>query len=70
MNRSKNRNEITEKKVTVNAETLAAMLDCGRATAVKVGDAAGARIKIGKRLLFKLDKVNEYLTRLADQEDC
>lgn len=54
------------KKVTVNAENLASMLDCGRVTAVKIGTDAGARIQIGKRVLFKLDKVEKYLESLAE----
>lgn len=55
-----------DSKLTVNAETLADMLDCGRAAAVKVGTDAGARIKIGRRVLFKVSKVNEYLQALAE----
>lgn len=53
-------------KVTVNAENLASMLDCGRATAVKIGTDAGARIQIGKRVLFKMDKVEKYLETLSE----
>lgn len=48
-------------RLTVNAETLAAMLDCGRVTAVKIGTEAGARIKIGNRVLFKVDAIERYL---------
>lgn len=56
-----------DNKLTVTAETLADMLDCGRAAAVKVGTDAGARLKIGRRVLFKVSKVNEYLEALADK---
>ena len=56
----------TEKRIMVNAENLAKMLDCGRATAVKIGTEAGARIQICKRVLFKMDKVEEYLETLAE----
>ena len=35
--------------LTVSAETLAGMLNCGRATAVKIGTDAGAKIQIGRR---------------------
>lgn len=48
-------------RITVNANTLAGMLDCGRATAVKIGTEAGARIQIGNRVLFKVDAIKEYL---------
>lgn len=58
----------TNNKVSVNAETLAKVLDCGKPTAMKIGDAAGARFQIGKRVLYKLDKVEKYIDGLADQE--
>ncbi|MCC8060734.1 MAG: hypothetical protein LIO81_07870 [Clostridiales bacterium] len=51
--------------VTVNADTLAAMLDCGRATAVKVGVDAGAKIQVGRRTLYKIDLINRYLDGMA-----
>ena len=56
----------TENRITVSAENLAKMLDCGRATALKVGNEAGARIQIGKRVLFKMDKVEKYLESLSE----
>ena len=55
-------------KMSVNAETLAKMLDCGRSTAVKIGEAAGARFQFGKRVLYKMDKIDKYLDSLASQE--
>ena len=39
----------TEQPITVNIERLAAMLSCGRATARKIGEQAGAKIVIGRR---------------------
>lgn len=62
----KTKSSDAENKVAVSAETLAALLDCGRSTAVKIGTEAGARIQIGKRVLFKMDKVNKYLNQLAE----
>lgn len=50
-----------EDRLTVNAETLAGMLDCGRATAVKIGTDAGAKIQIGRRTLYKVSAVEKYL---------
>lgn len=51
--------------LTVNAETLAGMLDCGRATAVRIGMEAGAKIQVGRRTLYKVSAVNKYLDSLA-----
>ena len=53
--------------LTVNAETLAGMLDCGRATAVKIGTNAGAKIQIGRRTLYKVSVVNKYLDSLSGE---
>lgn len=53
--------------ITVNADTLAGMLDCGRATAVKIGTDAGAKIQIGRRTLYKVSIVNKYLDFLSGE---
>lgn len=50
-------------RITVNTETLSKMLDCGKATATKIGIEAGARIKIGNRVLFKVDAIKHYLNQ-------
>lgn len=54
--------------LTVNAETLAGMLDCGRATAVRIGMEAGAKIQVGRRTLYKVSAVNKYLDSLAARD--
>ena len=53
-----------KERITVSAETLAGMLDCGRATAVKIGTDAGAKIQIGRRTLYKVSIVEKYLDNL------
>lgn len=53
--------------ITVNADTLAGMLDCGRSTAVKIGTDAGAKIQIGRRTLYKVSIVNKYLDSLSGE---
>lgn len=63
----KTRTAETTNKVSVNAETLAKILDCGKPTAMKIGAASGARFQIGKRVLYKVDKVEKYLDELAGQ---
>ncbi len=52
--------------VTVNADTLAGMLNCGRATAVKIGTDAGAKIQIGRRTLYKVSIIEKYLEAIAE----
>ena len=47
MNKTKIR--ATEQPIAVDIEGLSAMLSCGRATARKIGEQAGAKIVIGRR---------------------
>lgn len=56
----------TEQPITVNIERLAAMLSCGRATARKIGEQAGAKIVIGRRGLYSVEKVKKYLSSLEE----
>ena len=69
MNALKNRDDLlvnnSAKRLAVSSERLAAMLDCGRGTAVKIGTEAGARIKIGKKVLFDISKVQAYLNQIS-----
>lgn len=65
MNKTLNREN--KEFITVSAETLAGMLNCGRATAVKIGTDAGARIQIGRRTLYKVSIVNKYLDSLSGE---
>ena len=39
----------------------------GRATAVKIGTEAGAKIQIGRRVLFKVSVVEKYLDSMAGE---
>lgn len=59
-------NRDNEKFLTVNADTLAGMLNCGRATAVKIGTDAGAKIQIGRRALYKVSIIEKYLETIAE----
>lgn len=60
-------NRDNEKFLTVNADTLAGMLNCGRATAVKIGTDAGAKIQIGRRTLYKVSIIERYLESIAGE---
>ena len=56
----------SKEQITVDIEKLAAMLSCGRATARKIGEQAGARICIGRRVLYSVDKIKQYLLMLSE----
>lgn len=66
MSMKKTLNRDNEKFLTVNADTLAGMLNCGRATAVKIGTDAGAKIQIGRRTLYKVSIIEKYLEAIAE----
>lgn len=56
----------TTQPITVDIETLSAMLSCGYATARKIGEQAGAKIVIGRRVLYSVEKVKKYLSYLNE----
>lgn len=52
--------------ITVDINKLMSMLSCGKASARKIGEAAGAKINIGRRVLYNVGKVEDYLDHLAE----
>jgi hypothetical protein len=59
-------NGTLENKKTVDTAGLQAMLSCGRKSAVDVGNAAGAKIQVGRRVLWNIDKVQKYLDKISE----
>ena len=55
----------TPKKVVDTAE-LQEMLSSGIKTALRVGIAAGARIQVGRRVLWNVGKVQKYLDSISE----
>ncbi len=64
MNKTMSREE--KQPLTVDIDRLSAMLSCGHATARKIGEQAEARIIIGRRVLYSVDKVRQFLNDLAE----
>lgn len=56
----------TENPLMVDIEGLAAMLSCGTATAKKIGELAGARVSVGRRVLYSVNRVQKYLDSIAE----
>lgn len=65
MRKTKN-NSLNETSLCISREKLAEMLNVGLATADRISREAGARIRIGKRVIIKIDKVNAYLEEIAE----
>lgn len=56
----------TDQLLSVDLEKLAAMLSCGQSTAKKIGEEAGARIVIGRRVLYSVSKIQKYIEKMAE----
>lgn len=62
----KTKDRETDRLLSVDVEKLAAMLSCGQATAKKIGEEAGARIVMGRRVLYSVSKVQKYIEKIAE----
>lgn len=54
-----------DNKLTVDIKGLCAILSCGECTARRVGEKSGAKVTIGKRVIYIVKKVEKYLEELA-----
>ena len=55
----------TDHRIAVDINGLSAMLSCGRDTARKIGEDAGARINVGRRVLYSVDKIERHIDRIS-----
>lgn len=62
---TKNSNIDFTRKLTVDTEELQQILSLGRKSAVEVGNLANAKIVIGKRIVWNLHKISDYLYSIA-----
>lgn len=55
-------------QLAVSLEGLQELCGCGRKTAEEIASAAGASFKIGKRRLYSVEKVREYISAISGTE--
>lgn len=55
-----------ENKVMVDTTELQILLGSGRPTAVRVGTDAGARVQIGHRVLWNVQKIQKYIDTISE----
>lgn len=55
-----------QNKIAITTNELQAMLSCGRYSAVQIGDLAEARIQVGKRVFWNVEKVKSYINRISE----
>lgn len=53
------------KPITVDTNGLQTILSCGRSTAVQIGMDAEAKVLIGRRVLWNIAKIQEYLNTVS-----
>lgn len=53
-------------KASIDTKELQEMLSCGRVTAVQIGNNANAKIQIGRRVLWNVRKINDYLDSISE----
>jgi len=55
-----------DNSLAVNTSMLMKMLNCGKPTAIKVGTRAGAKIVIGRKILWNPRIIRRYLDNIAE----
>ena len=55
-----------EDQRAVDTPNLQKMLNAGYRTAVQIGTEAGARIKVGRRVLWNVSKIQKYLDMISE----
>lgn len=52
-------------KITVDTLELQKLLSCGHSAAVEIGTAAGARVKVGRRVLWNVQKIKDHINLVS-----
>lgn len=52
--------------LTVDTAGLQSLLSAGYPTAVEIGMAAGAKITVGRRVLWNVSKIQKYLDEISE----
>lgn len=63
-----NKNNSTE-RITVSIKELADMLSVGRNTALVIAEEAGAGIKFGRRKLYSVERIKDYMSEQAKEQN-
>ena len=53
------------KVLLVTTPDLMQMLGCGRCTATAIGEASGAKVQVGRRVLWSTEKIQMYIHQTA-----
>lgn len=64
--RATKKNTPSTNNLTVSTEGLQSLLNSGRNTAVEIGMAAGAKVVIGRLVLWNVSKIQKYLDCISE----
>jgi hypothetical protein len=64
--RATKKNTPSTNNLTVSTEGLQSLLNSGRNTTVEIGMAAGAKVVIGRRVLWNVSKIQKYLDCISE----
>lgn len=66
--RQKPKKPVAVKNTTllVNTQGLMQMLSCGRPGAIKTGEEAHAKVRIGRKILWNVECVRKYINSIAE----
>lgn len=64
--RARATNTVPNESVLIDTEQLRAYTNLGRNSAMKLGEDAGAKVKIGKRVLWHKEKLSRYISQLTE----
>ena len=59
----------TVERITVDIKQLTEMLSVGRNTAFAIAEEAGAGIKFGRRKLYSVERIKEYMSEQAKEQN-
>lgn len=54
-------------KLAMGSAELSQALGCGKPMAIQIGSQAKARVQVGKRVLWNLNKIQRYLDSIATE---
>lgn len=57
---------VSGSEILIDTNELMRRLNCGRQTAVKIGTAAQARIKVGRSVLWNVARIQKYIDTISE----
>ena len=64
--RTDNSTSTDNNNLTVNTPMLMKMLNCGKPTAIRIGTQAGAKIVLGRKILWNPRIIRQYLDDISE----